>query len=221
MPITDPKPSILQRRVRATLAAAALAVGVGSLALVEGCASTSGPTRPAVADTTSPESLLASLKAAARQSFNRYLAALRSATDCEQLPDFCRLLQAREDAAREMVELRSAMAQKFGADGADAGTIMLRSAYLDQFEAIERASVFSSGGDLAILRIGTEVYRMRLRPLGWRIVQFPDPPYSPAASADAIEILVTRIDSIRRDVLEGRITDMGVLEARISGAMGG
>ena len=62
---------------------------------------------------------------------------------------------------------------------------------------------------------------MRLQPGGWRIVQFPDPPYDPAASADAIEILVARIDAIRQDVLAGRITDMEILEGRIAGAMGG
>ena len=221
MPTVDRTPSSLRGSIRATLLAASLLVGGGMLASVSGCASGGATAGPVIIDAASPESLLASLKAAAGQSFNRYLEALRSATDCERLPDFCRLLQAREDAAREMVELRDAMAETYGAYGANAGTIMLRSAYLEQFEAIERASVFSSGGDLAILRIGTEVYRMRLQPVGWRIVQFPDPPYDPAVSADAIEILVARIDAIRRDVLEGRITDMEILEGRIAGAMGG
>ncbi len=221
MPTVDRTLSPLHRSVRATLLAATLIVGGGTLAIVGGCASSGATPGPVTIDAASPESLLASLKAAAGQSFNRYLEALRTATDCERLPDFCRLLKAREDAAREMVELRDAMAETYGAYGANAGTIMLRSAYLEQFEAIERASVFSSGGDLAILRIGTEVYRMRLQPVGWRIVQFPDPPYDPAASADAIEILVARIDAIRQDVLDGRITDMEILEGRIAGAMGG
>ena len=221
MPIDARTPSFLRRSARTTLLAAALMVGGGTLATVGGCASSGVAMGPVTIDAASPESLLASLKSAAGQSFNRYLEALRSATDCERLPDFCRLLQAREDAAKEMVELRDAMADTYGAYGANAGKIMLRSAYLEQFEAIERASVFSSGGDLAILRIGTEVYRMRLQPVGWRIVQFPDPPYDPAVSADAIEILVARIDAIRRDVLEGRITDMEILEGRIAGAMGG
>ena len=221
MPTVDRTLSPLHRSVRATLLAATLIVGGGTLAIVGGCASSGATPGPVTIDAASPESLLASLKAAAGQSFNRYLEALRTATDCERLPDFCRLLQAREDAAREMVELRDARADTYGAYGANAGTIMLRSAYLEQFEAIERASVFSSGGDLAILRIGTEVYRMRLQPVGWRIVQFPDPPYDPAVSADAIEILVARIDAIRQDVLDGRITDMEILEGRIAGAMGG
>ncbi|MDA7668673.1 hypothetical protein OAG01_00385 [bacterium] len=221
MPTVDRTLLPLHRSVRATLLAATLIVGGGTLAIVGGCVSSGATPGPVTIDAASPESLLASLKAAAGQSFNRYLEALRTATDCERLPDFCRLLQAREDAAREMVELRDAMADTYGAYGANAGTIMLRSAYLEQFEAIERASVFSSGGDLAILRIGTEVYRMRLQPVGWRIVQFPDPPYDPAVSADAIEILVARIDAIRQDVLDGRITDMEILEGRIAGAMGG
>ena len=120
-----------------------------------------------------------------------------------------------------MVELRDAMASRFGTDGKQAGTIMLRSAYVEQFEEIERASVYSNDGDLAILRIGTEVYRMRRQPTGWRIVQFPDPPYDPATSADAIEILVTRINAIREDVLAGRVDDMNQLQTRIAAAMGG
>ncbi len=190
------------------------------LNLAPGCA-TSGPPKPVVVNQSSPESLLFSLKTAAQQSFNRYLTALKSVTDCERMPEVCRLLEARNQAATEMVELRDAMAKKFGTEGRQAGTIMLRSAYVEQFEEIERASVYSSDGDLAILRIGTEVYRMRLQPTGWRIVQFPDPPYDPASSADAIEILVTRINAIREDVLAGRVDDMNQLQTRIAAAMGG
>ena len=81
--------------------AASLLVGGGMLASVSGCASGGATAGPVIIDAASPEALLASLKAAAGQSFNRYLEALRSATDCERLPDFCRLLQAREDAAKE------------------------------------------------------------------------------------------------------------------------
>ncbi|MDG2021971.1 MAG: hypothetical protein P8J59_08480 [Phycisphaerales bacterium] len=185
-----------------------------------GCA-TSGPPKPVVVNQSSPESLLFSLKTAAQQSFNRYLTALKSVTDCERMPEVCRLLEARNQAATEMVELRDAMASRFGTEGKQAGTIMLRSAYVEQFEEIERASVYSNDGDLAILRIGTEVYRMRRQPTGWRIVQFPDPPYDPATSADAIEILVTRINAIREDVLAGRVDDMNQLQTRIAAAMGG
>ncbi len=190
------------------------------LNLAPGCA-TSGPPKPVVVNQSSPESLLFSLKTAAQQSFNRYLTALKSVTDCERMPEVCRLLEARNEAATEMVELRDAMASRFGTEGKQAGTIMLRSAYVEQFEEIERASVYSNDGDLAILRIGTEVYRMRRQPTGWRIVQFPDPPYDPATSADAIEILVTRINAIREDVLAGRVDDMNQLQTRIAAAMGG
>jgi hypothetical protein len=190
------------------------------LNLAPGCA-TSGPPKPVVVNQNSPESLLFSLKTAAQQSFNRYLTALKSVTDCERMPEVCRLLEARNQAATEMVELRDAMASRFGTEGKQAGTIMLRSAYVEQFEEIERASVYSNDGDLAILRIGTEVYRMRRQPTGWRIVQFPDPPYDPATSADAIEILVTRINAIREDVLAGRVDDMNQLQTRIAAAMGG
>lgn len=194
--------------------------GAAALGLSSGCA-TSGPPKPVVVNQSSPESLLYSLKNAARQSYNRYLTAMKSVTDCEKLPDVCRLLDARNNAATEMVELREAMADRFGAEGSQAGTIMLRSAYAEQFEEIERASVYSSDGDLAILRIGSEIYRMRRQPTGWRIVQFPDPPYDPASSADAIEILVTRVNAIREDVLAGRVSDMNQLQTRIAAAMGG
>jgi hypothetical protein len=214
-----------KNQYRATLGRWVLAGTVGvfaaaALNVATGCA-TSGPPKPVVVNQSSPESLLYSLKNAARQSYNRYLTAMKSVTDCEKLPDVCRLLDARNNAATEMVELRKAMADKFGAEGSQAGTIMLRSAYAEKFEEIERASVYSSDGDLAILRIGTEIYRMRRQPTGWRIIQFPNPPYDPASSADAIEILVTRVNAIREDVLAGRVSDMNQLQTRIAAAMGG
>ena len=214
-----------KNQYRATLGRWVLAGTVGvfaaaALNVATGCA-TSGPPQPVVVNQISPESLLFSLKNAAEQSFNRYLTALKSVTDCERLPDVCRLLDARNAAATEMVELREAMADRFGAEGSQAGTIMLRSAYVEQFEEIAMASVYSNGGDVAILRIGTEVYRLRRQPTGWRIVQFPDPPYDPATSADAIEILVIRVNAIREDVLAGRVTSMNQLQSRIAAAMGG
>lgn len=214
-----------KNQYRATLGRWVLAGTVGvfaaaALNVATGCA-TSGPPKPVVVNQSSPESLLYSLKNAARQSYNRYLTAMKSVTDCEKLPDVCRLLDARNNAATEMVELRKAMADKFGTEGSQAGTIMLRSAYAEKFEEIERSSVYSSDGDLAILRIGTEIYRMRRQPTGWRIVQFPDPPYDPASSADAIEIMVTRVNAIREDVLAGRVSDMNQLQTRIAAAMGG
>jgi hypothetical protein len=214
-----------KNQYRATLGRWVLAGTVGvfaaaALNVATGCA-TSGPPKPVIVNQNSPESLLYSLKNAARQSYNRYLTAMKSVTDCEKLPDVCRLLDARNNAATEMVELRKAMADKFGAEGSQAGTIMLRSAYAEKFEEIERSSVYSSDGDLAILRIGTEIYRMRRQPTGWRIIQFPNPPYDPASSADAIEILVTRVNEIREDVLAGRVSDMNQLQTRIAAAMGG
>jgi hypothetical protein len=214
-----------KNQYRATLGRWVLAGTVGvfaaaALNVATGCA-TSGPPKPVIVNQNSPESLLYSLKNAARQSYNRYLTAMKSVTDCEKLPDVCRLLDARNNAATEMVELRKAMADKFGTEGSQAGTIMLRSAYAEKFEEIERSSVYSSDGDLAILRIGTEIYRMRRQPTGWRIIQFPNPPYDPASSADAIEILVTRVNAIREDVLAGRVSDMNQLQTRIAAAMGG
>lgn len=214
-----------KNQYRATLGRWVLAGTVGvfaaaALNVATGCA-TSGPPKPVIVNQNSPESLLYSLKNAARQSYNRYLTAMKSVTDCEKLPDVCRLLDARNNAATEMVELRKAMADKFGTEGSQAGTIMLRSAYAEKFEEIERSSVYSSDGDLAILRIGTEIYRMRRQPTGWRIIQFPNPPYDPASSADAIEIMVTRVNAIREDVLAGRVSDMNQLQTRIAAAMGG
>lgn len=171
-------------------------------------------------DTKTPEALLSSLKAAADRSLNDYYAALRSVTDCEKLPEVCRLLSAREDAAREMMLLRGSMVKEYGQQGEAAATLMIRSAFLGQFEEVQRASVFSGSGDAAVLRIGSSVYRLRRLDGNWMIVRFPDPPYDPAASADAIEILVDRIEAIRKDVDTGRIPSMSELELRIELATG-
>jgi hypothetical protein len=75
--------------------------------------------------------------------------------------------------------------KEYGEQGEAASTMMLRGAFLDQFEEIQRATVFSGTGDAAVLRIGTAVYRLRLRDGDWVIIRFPDPPYDPAAIADA------------------------------------
>lgn len=168
-----------------------------------------------------PEALLASLKAAARHSLNGYYDAMRDATDCDALPEMCRLLSARADSAREMVALRNAMADAYGAEGEAAGADMLRGAFLEQFEAIERANVFAGSGSVAVLQVGNAVYRMRKLPQGWRIVQFPDPPYDPAASADAIEIVVTQAKAIRKDVESGAIPSVQDLELRLARLAGG
>ena len=171
-------------------------------------------------DSQTPETLLASLKAAAERSLNDYYGALRSVTDCEKLPEVCRLLSAREDAAREMMLLRGSMVKEYGAQGEAAATLMIRGAFLGQFDEIQRATVFSGSGDVAVLRIGTSVYRLRRQDGNWTVVRFPDPPYDPAASADAIEILVQRIEAIRKDVDTGRIPSMSELELRIELATG-
>lgn len=187
-----------------------------ALLVLPACDSTPGSRGGAVvfnADT--PEAMLASLKAAADSSLNDYYAALREATDCEALPEVCRLLSAREDAATEMMALRSAMVKRFGDAGQVRATAMLRGAFLDQFEEIQRANVFSGTGDAAVLRIGTAVYRLRKQSGQWRIVRFPDPPYDPKTTADAIEILVGRIDAIRVDLLAGRVPTIEELERRI------
>ena len=73
MPTVDRTLSPLHRSVRATLLAATLIMGGGTLATVGGCASSGATPGPVTIDAASPESLLASLKAAAGQSFNRTL----------------------------------------------------------------------------------------------------------------------------------------------------
>ncbi|MBC03514.1 MAG: hypothetical protein CMJ34_09480 [Phycisphaerae bacterium] len=200
----------------------ALLVLTGLLVGLPACDSTPSASSggPVSVDTRTPEGLLSSLQAAADRSLNDYYAALRSVTDCEALPDVCRLLTARESAAREMMLLRGSMVREYGSEGDAAATMMIRSAFLGQFEEIQRASVFSGSGDVAVLRVGTSVYRLRLRDGAWTIVRFPDPPYDPAASADAIEILVERVDAIRKDVESGRIPSMTELERRIELATG-
>ncbi|MCP4833599.1 MAG: hypothetical protein GY895_02445 [Phycisphaera sp.] len=200
------------------LAAFALA---GLFAIIPACNSAPSTTGEAGSmNASTPESLLASLKSAADASLNDYYAALQSVTDCEQLPEVCRMLSAREAAAREMMALRSTLVKEYGEQGEAASTMMLRGAFLDQFEEIQRATVFTGAGDAAVLRIGTAVYRLRLRDGDWVIVRFPDPPYDPAAIADAIEIVVTRVEAVRKDIVAGRIPSMSELERRLAMALG-
>ncbi|MAC19324.1 MAG: hypothetical protein CMJ23_06515 [Phycisphaerae bacterium] len=200
-------------------------VMLGSLGLsgglLGGCDSTPAAARRVPMDAQTPETLLASLQMAAEQSLNGYYEALLEATDCESLPEVCRLLVARRSAAEEMIQLRNTMVDRYGDPGRLAAGEMLRSAFFDQFDEIRRASVFTGSGDAAVLRIGTAVYRLRRANSTWSIVQFPDPPYDPAASADAIEILVKRVEGIRLDVEAGRIPSMTELDRRIKAAISG
>ena len=200
-------------------------VMLGSLGLsgglIGGCESTPEAARQVPMNAQTPETLLASLQMAAEQSLNGYYEALLEATDCESLPEVCRLLVARRSAAEEMIQLRNTMVDRYGDPGRLAAGEMLRSAFFDQFDEIRRASVFTGSGDAAVLRIGTAVYRLRRANSTWSIVQFPDPPYDPAASADAIEILVKRVEGIRLDVEAGRIPSMTELDRRIKAAISG
>ena len=200
-------------------------VMLGSLGLsgglIGGCDSTPEAARQVPMNAQTPETLLASLQMAAEQSLNGYYEALLEATDCESLPEVCRLLVARRSAAEEMIQLRNTMVDRYGDPGRLAAGEMLRSAFFDQFDEIRRASVFTGSGDAAVLRIGTAVYRLRRTNSTWSIVQFPDPPYDPAASADAIEILVKRVEGIRLDVEAGRIPSMTELDRRIKAAISG
>lgn len=192
-----------------------------SAGLVGGCDTSPAAARRVPMDANTPETLLASLQMAAEQSLNGYYEALLEATDCESLPEVCRLLVARRSAAEEMIQLRNTMVDRYGDPGRLAAGQMLRSAFFEQFDEIRRASVFTGSGDAAVLRIGTSVYRLRRSDSTWSIVQFPDPPYDPAASADAIEILVKRVEGIRLDVEAGRIPSMTELDRRIKAAMSG
>ena len=209
---------------RTLVRTASLVVTGVILAAGTGCGAT--PARPVDAgdaapfDDGTPESLLASLKSAANRSLSGYYQSLRDATDCDALPEMCRLLTARADSARELLALRNAMVETYGDAGAVAGSELLRGAFLTQFEEIERASVFAGSGDVAILRIGSAVYRMRRIGGAWRIVQFPDPPYDPVASAEAIEIVVARAKRIRADVEGGRVPSLQDLEVRLASLTG-
>jgi hypothetical protein len=208
------------RRLTGSVAVAVLGAG---LALAAGCESTPSATSTEVAafDDSTPESLLASLKSAANRSLSGYYEAMRDATDCDALPEMCRLLTARADSARELLALRNAMVEAYGDAGAVAGSEMLRGAFLEQFDEIEHASVFSGRRERAILRIGTSVYRMRRVGGAWRIVQFPDPPYDPVASAEAIEIVVARAKRIRADVEDGSVPSLQDLELKLASLAGG
>jgi hypothetical protein len=201
----------------------AVAVLGAGLTLAAGCESTPSATSGEVAafDDSTPESLLASLKSAANRSLSGYYEGMRDATDCEALPEMCRLLTARADSARELLALRNAMVEAYGDAGAVAGSEMLRGAFLEQFDEIEHASVFSGSFDVANLRIGTSVYRMRRVGGAWRIVQFPDPPYDPVASAEAIEIVVARAKRIRADVEDGSVPSLQDLELKLATLTGG
>jgi hypothetical protein len=207
------------RRLTGSVAVAVLGAG---LTLAAGCESTpsAASTEVAAFDDSTPESLLASLKSAANRSLSGYYEGMRDATDCEALPEMCRLLTARADSARELLALRNAMVEAYGDAGAVAGSEMLRGAFLEQFDEIEHASVFSGSGDVAILRIGTSVYRMRRIGGAWRIVQFPDPPYDPVASAEAIEIVVARAKRIRADVEDGSVPSLQDLELKLASLAG-
>lgn len=205
-----------------------LRVGVlGLAAVLGGCQTTTGSNRPAPApattfiiDTRSPYALLGSLQAAAKVSLDDYYETLRLVTDCQSLPGVCRLCEARATSAKAMVALRNTMVAAFGEAGEAAGTQMLRAAFLDQFEAVKRAEVYVGPRGGAVLRIGSAVYRLRSSPEGWRVVQFPDPPFDPAASAEAIEILVARTEEVRLDLEQGRIGSLRALEARLGSLIG-
>jgi hypothetical protein len=205
-------------RLRGSVVVAILGAGI---TLAAGCESTPAATSGEVAayDDSTPESLLASLKSAANRSLSGYYEAMRDATDCDALPEMCRLLAARADSARELLALRNAMVEAYGDAGAVAGSEMLRGAFLEQFDEIERASVFTGSGD-ARLRIGASVYRMRRIGGAWRIVQFPDPPYDPVASAEAIEIVVARAKRIRADVEDGSVPSLQDLELKLASLAG-
>ena len=151
------------RPVRSFASLAIVTLGVSASTLVlAGCDATpsgsTGGDATAAMESDTPEALLVSLKVAARESLPGYYDALRAATDCDALPEMCRLLSARAESARELIALRNAMVEKYGDAGEAAGAEMLRGAFLEEYEAIERASVFTGSGTIAILRIGTSVY---------------------------------------------------------------
>ena len=151
-----------------------------------------------------PEAFLSSLKISASRSMNEYYARLKSATDCEDLPGICRVFTARGDAAREMALFYHSMKDRFDRSGAMAAQEMISGAFSDQYYAIEHASVHSGSGDLAVMRIGEDIYRLRYVPGGWRIAQAPSFKINPTVTAEAMEVLAARVEVVRKGVASGR-----------------
>jgi hypothetical protein len=204
-------------------------VAMGVAVVLQGaCQSTSngvadGPAGPveAAVEPQTPEQVLDSLKLEASRSIGGYYEGMRQASDCDELPEICALLAARAESARELVALRSAMESAFGEEGHAAGSAVIRAAFLDDFNDLREARVFTRGGEIAILRIGTSSYRMSQRGGVWKIVQFPPQPYDPAVTAEAIGVLVDRTRTLRLELEEGRIPSMEAMEVRLFGIMGG
>ena len=173
--------------------------------MLAGCA-TAPPAAPRVIPVsyTTPSTLLASLKAAAERPMNEYYAMLRAATDCEALPDVCRLFQARERAASEMTRFLKSMKGRFGTRGGAAAQQMIIGAFGPEYDALQYASVNEGAGDTAFLRIGANIYRLRKSIVGWRIIQAPALKLDPAVTAEAMELLADRVEHVRSGIDAGQ-----------------
>lgn len=176
-------------------------------ALLAGCA-VSPPERVIPVSYSTPAMLLTSLKAAAERSMNEYYDRLQAATDCEVLPGVCRLFAARESAAGEMALFYHAIKGQFGAPGARAAGEMIAGAFGAETDALKHASVHAGRGDLAVMRIGEDIYRLRRRAVGWRIVQAPELKRDPIVTAEAIELLAARVERVRIGIVAGRYSSI-------------
>ena len=173
---------------------------------IAGCSSP--PPRTIPVSYSTPAMLLTSLKGAADRSMNEYYARLRTATDCEELPNICRLLAAREIAAEEMSFFFHTMKDRYGSAGARAAQQMIAGAFGDQYDALQYASVNAGSGEIAFLRIGEDIYTLRESVVGWRIVQAPTLKHDPVVTAEAIELLAARVESVRVGIAAGKYTSI-------------
>jgi hypothetical protein len=158
-----------------------------------------------------PDAFLSALKESANRSMNEYYARLESATDCEKLPGVCRVFIARGEAAKEMALFYHSMSKQFGRSGAAAAQEMISGAFSEQYYALERATVHSGTGDLAVMRIGEDIYRLRFISGGWRIVQAPSFKIDPEVTAKAMEVLAARVESVRKGIASGQYGSVGAV----------
>ena len=159
----------------------------------------------------SPEAFLSALKISASRSMNEYYARLKAATDCEALPGICRVFTARGEAAKEMALFYHSMKTRFGDAGGRAAQEMISGAFSEQYYALERASVHSGSGDLAVMRIGEDIYRLRYVPGGWRVVQAPSLKTDPTVTAEAMEVLAGRVETVRKGVAQGQYASVAAV----------
>jgi hypothetical protein len=100
------------------------------------------------------------------------------------------------------------MKDHYGSAGARAAQQMIAGAFGDQYDALQYASVNAGSGEIAFLRIGEDIYTLRESVVGWRIVQTPTLKHDPVVTAEAIELLAARVESVRVGITAGKYTSI-------------